>query len=376
MKSRSRLGVLPLLPSQQGERPSAAEAEKHKLIAANERLQHQVSELEQKLSICLLRLDDLEKHTKLRTKAFEVSDTEIGILRYLQLCQKSNFKRKFFSSQSSAELFGIVNPDSQNYYGSPDKGDAWVQFEFPCEVTVYAFLIQSYLSCFIKSYRMISINEDFSETVLYSTNAETGLKGELKEVVHRLEKPVKTRKIRFEQTGRSWTDKNFIGIKRMDFRTNQCEGYYLEHLMKCVGGDPHKIPVQITSRYFDVYSFTMMNPSSYICTFDSPSPSWFQVEIAEGRVSVVGYRIKRHEALKIRSWTIRGSNDPTLELDKWTEVDRVEEEKEGPLLKTYRCKKSSPFKFIRLVMAGPGWNDRDYLAFWHFELFGDYIIDE
>jgi hypothetical protein len=178
-----------------------------------------------------------------------------------------------------------------------------------------------------------------------------------------------------EQTGKSWTDKNFIGIKRMDFRTNKASGYYFESLLKTMRGDPHKIPVNLTSKYFDVYSFIYMNPSSYICTFDSPLPSWFQVEFATGRVAVTGYRFKRHEVLKLRSWTLRGSNDPTLDVAAWTVLHQVNETKNEGLFNVYTCPAGEPVKFIRILMEGPGWNDRTYLAFWHFEIFGDYVID-
>jgi hypothetical protein len=342
---------------------------------ANDRLQHRVTHLEAKLSVALQRIDDLERHTSLKRKHFEVSDSEIGILNYLRLTQVSLFDRRFVCSQSSAELFGIMNPNIENYYGSPDKGDAWVQFEFKKEITILSFLIQSYLSCFIKSYRMVAIGPDFAETVLYSTTSEDGLNGQLKQVIHDLDRPIKTKIVRFEQTGKSWTDKNFIGIKRLDFRTDQCQGFYFEHLLKFVGGDHHKIPVNLTSHYFDVYAFVNMNPNSYICTFDDPTPSWFHIEFVQGRAAIAGYRLKRHEALKLKAWSLRGSNDPTLELERWKVLHRVDETKENPVFGLYHCDLSEPYKYVRIVMDGPSWNDRTYLAFWHFELFGDYVTD-
>jgi hypothetical protein len=314
-------------------------------------------------------------HTALKRKHFDVSDYEIGILNYLRLCEISPFQRRFVCSQSSAELYGILNPDSQNYYGSPDKGDAWIQFEFRREITFFGFVIQSYLSCFIKSYRIVSINSGGSETILFSTDSETGLHGELKEVMHTFQNPVRTKIIRFEQTGKSWTDKNFIGLKRFDFITDQCEGHYFKHLLQFCGGDPHKIPVNLTARYFDVYSFLSMNPSSYICTFDAPTPSWFQIEFVPGRVAVSGYRLKKHEVLKMRRWSLRGANDATLELEQWTVIHQADEPKDAPIFAVYNCATSEPYKFIRIVMDSPGWNDRTYLAFWHFEVFGDYILD-
>jgi hypothetical protein len=348
------------------------------IVAANPpnlQLDRRVRELEAKLSVALQRIDELETHTNLKTKRFDISEYEVGILNYLRFCELSPFQRRFICSQSSAELYGILTPTSQNYYGSPDKGDAWIQFEFQREITIFGFIIQSYLSCFIKSYRLVSVDSDFTETLLFATSSEDGLNGELKEVTHTFQPAVRTKIIRFEQTGKSWSGKNFIGLKRMDFLTDQCQGPYFEDLLQTTNGDPHKLPVNLTARYFDVYSFLSVNPESYICTFDSPTPSWFQVEFVQGRVSVAGYRLRKHDVLRMKQWTIRGSNDIQLALESWVIIHNISEPQDSPSFGVYNCPPSAPFKFLRLVMDAPGWNERTYLAFWHFEIFGDYILD-
>jgi hypothetical protein len=199
MTRKAHLSALP--PSSSAPEPAnrpAAQPVEHTSSKRTALLERQVSDLEMKLSIALQRIDELERHTSLTRKHFDISESEMGILNYLHLCERSAFDRRFICSQSSAGLYGILNPDSQNYYGSPDKGDAWVQFEFRAEMTFFGFLIQSYLSCYIKSYRIVSINSDFSETVVFSTASETGLQGELKVVTHDFQPPIKTRVIRFE----------------------------------------------------------------------------------------------------------------------------------------------------------------------------------
>jgi hypothetical protein len=161
----------------------------------------------------------------------------------------------------------------------------------------------------------------------------------------------------------------------LDFLTDQAEGFYCQHLLQFCGRDPHKIPITLTSRYFDPYAFISLNPASYVCTFDAPAPSWFQIEVIPGRVCVNGYRLKKHEALRMKQWTIRGSNDSTIEMEHWTVIHKADEGKDAPLLALYTCPLSEPYKFLRLVMDSPGWNARTYLAFWHFEVFGYYISD-
>jgi hypothetical protein len=373
---RPRYRLTPLVARHSPPSPSTASSSSLTHVLPNPpnpQFNRRVRELEAKLAITLRRLDELETHTNLQSKHFDASEYDIGILNYLHLCEFSPFHRRFICSQSSAELYGILSPTSQNYYGSPDKGDAWIQFEFHKEITVFGFIIQSYLSCFIKSYHLVSIDSDFAETILFATTSEDGLNGELKEVTHTFQPAVETKIIRFEQTGTSWSGKNFIGLKRMDFLTDQCPGPYFEHLLRDTNGDPHKLPVNLTARYFDVYSFLSLNPDSYICTFDSPTPSWFQIEFINGRVSITGYRLKKHDILRLKQWTLRGTNDPQLPLDRWIIIHSMDEPQDSPAFGLYRCPLSEPFKFIRLVMDSLGWNDRAYLAFWHFEIFGDLV---
>jgi hypothetical protein len=374
MKGKRNLSHLPAVANSADHLPTLNPSDQS-LARKNLRLEGRVSDLEDKLRVALQRLDALESHTSLEKYHFSRSRMEIGILGFLRLTSYSPYERRFSVSQSSAELYAIIDPSCENYYGSPDKGDAWIQFDFPHEITVFGFLIQSYLSCFVKSYRIVSISSNFSEQVIFATNSEIGLQGELKEVTHVIDPPVKTRYIRFEQTGKSWSDKNFIGVKRIDFQTDQLPGYYLENLMKQYDRDPHKVPINITSKYFDPYSFILQNPSSYVCTFDAPIPAWFQIELLYGKAVVNGYRLRRHEALKLRAWSLRGSNDSSIGIDEWTVIHSVCERTSGELLTVYDFEGKGPYKYFRLVMDQPGWNDRTYLAFWHFDLFGDYLME-
>ena len=156
--------------------------------------------------------------------------------------------------------------------------------------------------------------------------------------------------------------------------TNKTKNIFSD-MIKEANGDAHRIPVSVTAKYFDFSSFHTFHPHSYICTFDSPTPSWFQVEIATGRASVEGYRLIRHESLTLKSWSVIGSNDQNSPIDQWTKIHSVSESIKGPLRSVYECNPSPPFKFIRLIMEGEGWNDRCYLSFYHFEIFGKLYTD-
>lgn len=342
-----------------------------------ERLNHKISRsidlINDKLEVILKRLDDLEIHTGLKEKHFPITEDGKGIFAYLRAIELNIFQPRLICTQSSADLYSIIDPQSENYYGSPDKGDCWIQFDFKKPIIVTGFQLQSCRSCFVKSYRIVSINDDLSPVILYSTEAETGLNGQMQMVTHQIkERCVKV--LRFEQTGKSWSDKNFIGIKHLDFMTDQTKNIFAD-MIKEANEDPHRIPVQVTAKYFDFSTFHTLNPSSYICTFDSPVPSWFQVEIATGKVSIEGYRLFRHESLTIKSWFIVGSNDTTIPVEGWTKIHHVSETSKGPLRNIYTCDPSAPFKYIRLLMDGEGWNDRHYLSFYHFEIFGTLFTD-
>jgi hypothetical protein len=377
MRSKSPISSLLSTPlSNLHNRPSSSELPLH--LPSSEPItpfERRLQQLEAKFSQTLTRIDQLELHTNLKRKHFPLSPSEHGILSYLRISQPSPIERRFLCSQSSADLYGILSPTLENYYGSPDNGDCWLQFEFKHEITIFGFVIQSYLSCFLKSYRIVCTLSDGSEKVVFSTDSEIGLCGELKEITHTFQPPAVTRIIRIEQTGPSWDETNFIGIKRIDFLTDCCQGLYFEYLLQFCNCDPHRLPVKVTARYFDTYEFCKRKSESYICTFDCPIPSWFQIEFVEGKVSVCGYRMRKHEMLRLKRWTLRGSNDVTLKLNDWVIIHGIDEPEDSDLFGIYNCEFSGEFKYLRIVMETPGWNNRSYLAFWHFEVFGDYILD-
>ena len=186
------------------------------------------------------------------------------------------------------------------------------------------------------------------------------------------ERPVKI--LRFEQTGKSWSDKNFIGIKHLDFITDKTKNVFAD-MIEQANGDYHRIPVNITAKYFDFSSFHTLHPYSYVCTFDSPLPSWFQVEIVAGKASIEGYRLYRHESLTLKSWILKGTNDQNMPINDWLIIHEVNEATKGDLKSIYSCPKSPPVKYIRIVMNGEGWNERNYLSFYHFDIFGRLFTD-
>ncbi|KAK8899771.1 hypothetical protein M9Y10_002093 [Tritrichomonas musculus] len=373
LRPKARLTPLRSATSVAPDRTAQLENQTSRLERLNFKISNSVDQINEKLEVILKRLDDLEIHTGLKEKHFPITEDGKGIFAYLRAIEYNLFSPRLICTQSSADLYSIIDPESQNYYGSPDKGDCWIQFEFQNPINVTGFQLQSCRSCFVKSYRITTINNDLSTSVLYSTDAEAGLNGQMQMVTHEF-KERRVKILRFEQTGKSWSDKNFIGIKRLDFMTDKTKNIFSD-MIKEVNGDAHRIPVSVTAKYFDFSSFHTFNPHSYICTFDSPTPSWFQVEIATGRVSIEGYRLIRHESLTLKAWSIIGTNDKNLPNDQWTKIHSVNETIRGSLRSIYECSPSPPFKFIRLIMDGEGWNDRCYLSFYHFEIFGKLYTD-
>jgi hypothetical protein len=81
MKSKSRLTPLPIRPAA---RSATSQATIDKVVIpqnhSNPHLEDRVRELEAKLSVALQRIDELELHTSLKHKHFDISDYEIVIL--------------------------------------------------------------------------------------------------------------------------------------------------------------------------------------------------------------------------------------------------------------------------------------------------------
>lgn len=290
-----------------------------------------------------------------------------GIIAILRSQESSMFDRQVLTSQSSCDVWQVINPNSQDKFSSMNYGDSWIQFEFPSEITLKGIKIRSADAHFLRSWQFVAVDESNTSAILYQESQEKGLNG----IGHELFVPIEktTSKIfRIEQTGAAWDGDNFICIKNVEFQVKGYPDGIFSTLLSGNFGDPHRIPVYITSRDNDQSQFHLRDSRGFVATFPKPYPPWFQVEFTNTRVQIEGYRLKKSEPMTLKSWSLQASNDGT----SWTLIHTVSEysRADHSIMDIYKCKSDTFFKIFRLVMEGSLWNERKQLQFCHFDVFG------
>ena len=67
--------------------------------------------------------------------------------------------------------------------------------------------------------------------------------------------------------------------------------------------DQHKCPVIMSASDYDFNILNIIDNQNSICT-DLKEHSWFQIEFTEGRAVLLGFRLKKCDAGKLKSYKI------------------------------------------------------------------------
>ena len=305
-------------------------------------------------------------HTKI-----PMSHTNPGIFSYLIKSQKSVFDHFVVPSQSSGDLYCIIDENNQQNFSSGSGEYEWIQFEFKNPVSVVSLKVQSAHRSFVKTWKFIAYDDDDEKIVLYSTQDDPALNGTNKEVILNV-KATSSKKFRFEKYGPNWAGTNFIRIKNIEFYSDDPDylGGIFKTLVEKAGGDPHKADVYITSSNFDFKRFHKISPSRTLCTLYDEEPPWFQVELTNGKAIVNGYRVQILDNFPITRWKVLGSNDG----ESWETIHEVDAKpSEISTLMTFNVSSKNPFSLFRFVNTMENTNDDLKLRLKHFDIFGVYL---
>ncbi|KAK8890576.1 hypothetical protein M9Y10_035353 [Tritrichomonas musculus] len=307
----------------------------------------------------------IDKHMNLFIKSFPMDKTKRGVLDHLGRLQNVKFDRKFIASQSSRDIYNLINPDSKDIFRS-GSNDFWITFEFEKPISITGIKLQSTESDFLSSFQVMS-----GMDILYFTQNEKSL-----QKPHRfatIQFPPKiTQRLTIQQIGNIPFELKYVELASLDDEFP--EGIF-KKLIHDAGGDSHRAKVKITAKNFDLETFYSLNELSNISTL-SDDINWFQVEFLEGKMLVKGYRLKRTQAFLLRGWKVYGSNDNSAPLNDWFLLDERFEntQLQYNVLDYYEVKKTEKsFRFLRLVSDVKKWNGTQNLTFYNIDFYGDYI---
>ncbi|KAK8840226.1 hypothetical protein M9Y10_031171 [Tritrichomonas musculus] len=347
-----------------------------KQISENDKKhEKEISDLKKQISENDKKCDNLLQVVNNNPESFSVEPSlqNQGILERLKSREKNHFDRLFIASQSSCDIYNLLDPNTNDAFCTSSSEGFYIEFELEQEVSITGVKIFSSYKYFPKSFdigiegmKMVSVE-----------NAED-LNGKDKEMTINF-RQVSGKKIRFTQTVPNW-DKgtNYILIKRIEILSNEKKyagGVFSTLIKSSLGRDPHIIPVFITSDGYGFNTFYSEKITGNTSTLNEEN-AWFQIELTQGFAILNGFLLHRGDPWVIRSFKIICTDDIRRPIDSWLTLFEINEKKEGEhrMNEIYLFDRPSPIlRIIRLIQTGPNWCNNHFLKFFHFDFFGVYF---
>lgn len=293
-----------------------------------------------------------------------------GILHQLKSNEKSPFDPLFIASQSSNDIYNIIDPHSKDNFITGIDGDFYIEFELKENIQINGIQIFTSNQCFPKSF---DIEIDGVKTASIKSAQE--LNGAFKSMIVKFDS-ISCQKVKLIQTESNWDiGNNCLNIQRIELLSPEekyKKGVFSKLVSMSPSKDPHKCPVIISSSCFDFNTFHLLGSSKNICLYGRQN-AWFQIELTGGFAIIHGFRILRFKGIKLKSYKIICTNDVSLPTNEWETLMEVgQNDADEPEIFQFE-KPSPPVRFVRIIQAKEDWFDDLFLAFYHFDIFGVYI---
>lgn len=141
----------------------------------------------------------------------QLSISNPGILEELKKREKTPFDHLFVASQSSNDIYSILDPSSDKYFCTTNDGNFYIQIDLKESVSITGFRILTFNNCFPKSFDI-----EIDGKIIKSIQNENELNCANKNVTIYFDQ-VLCKKFRFIQTGPNWDkNNNFLKIKQIE----------------------------------------------------------------------------------------------------------------------------------------------------------------
>lgn len=303
--------------------------------------------------------------------------TNRGLLGELKEREKSKYDPLFIASQSTNDIYNLINPETKECFGTSNIDNFFIEFDLKEEIAINGMKIFSANNFFPKSF-----NIEIDNKIVKSIEEAKELNGVNKEMTINFDS-IKSRKVRIIQTGSNWdSNSNYLLFKRIELLSNEekySNGVFSTLFYEKEHHDPHKIGVIISASYFDFNTFYLLNPARNTCTDDKKN-SWFQIELTQGLAVIYGIKLKRTKISKLKKFKIICTDDiEKVKNNEWIKLFETNEQKQkqNQEFDIYEFDKPSPpTKFIRLVQTGKNWSDDFHLKLFYFDIFGTYLNND
>ena len=296
-----------------------------------------------------------------------------NVIAWLRGMEKA-FDRLVVVRMISGNAYSIVDPSSDDGYGSSKIEGAWIDITFNVPLMVNGVQITSWTGWFPRTFDVVLVDAEDKVTTV-SFKDETGLKGK-KMSLKRMFSDVRVKSLRLEQKGPNWGEKNFFNI--FGFELFSPDERYKDGVFRSLVTKNLDIPrkiFEVSARDFDGRYIHIPNPEKSMCSYGNRDHAWIEVELVRGKLAPTSYRLQKQKDT-LKSWTLRGSNDRSLALDEWETLHRhCEEAKTDKLMHFELLNSVTPFKYFRVVQEAPDWEGASKLRMRYLDFDGIFYPD-
>ena len=277
--------------------------------------------------------------------------------------------------QSSNDIYGWLDPDSSDSYGSKDSLGAWIEIKFKAPVRVNGLKVTSsnkghYPKTFDVTF---SDGSDTKHTEPFVD--EKGLNGKNLSVERKFD-AVTAKLVRIESRGPNWSRDNVFNLGGFELFSPD-EAHAGGVFRSIFARDRYRVwdSFDVRARDFDGSDLHVPNNNN-VGTFQGEH-QWVEVGFLDGRVRLSGYRIQKHQYF-LRGWSLRASNYRRAPLEEWQVLHKHREETEAEKTSevlTFQCAFPTPFRFFRVVQEEENWRGNTLLNINYFDVDGTFIPD-
>ena len=300
-----------------------------------------------------------------------------GVFSWLRKREVRLGRKMVVVRQSSNDIYAWLDPDSSDEYRSTSIRGAWIDIMFKVPVRVNGLKFTgSKRGANPKTFDVTFSDEPGSIPKHKESFVEAQELTGTDPFVERNFDTITAKLVRIESRGPSW-DKSHV------FRTTGFELFSPDEAH--AGGIFRSIFARDREHVWDSFDVRARDNDGselhipndkHVCTKPGDH-QWVEIGFLHGRVVLSSYRIKKHKS-RLRSWSLRASNNRNTQIEEWQVLHRhheaTEAEKTSEILK-FECAAPTPFRFFRIVQEDKNWKQKLTLNFRYFDIDGIFIPD-
>ncbi|KAK8839644.1 hypothetical protein M9Y10_032010 [Tritrichomonas musculus] len=319
-------------------------------------------------------IDDLNEKLRQSNPFFSFKNAIICQDMKMQgICEKlRNENITFFVSQSSNDIYNILNPDTRDEFQFVVRKDqTFLQIDLGQSIEING--IEFHTEGLSNPLKSFSIELD-NKVEVNEFDDKDHSKGVRKFIFNKTK--CKTIKIvpdnkEFANNDKSEAYPHIKSIELLSPDPKYSEGYFKTLLKENESHDPHKIGVLLSAYRYDFNNFHLHGIKKKNTSSLNKPNQWFQIEFNEGMAIITGFRYRSPVEHKLQHYKIVATDDVKKDISLWVTLYENDEDKTDTEVSHQFSWIRWPMKAVRIIQTQK--NKNNELKFFYFDIFGFYF---